>query len=925
MREKDIVQTVTIKHQAVGTEATKTAVNSVTDAVKGLGNATEATGAKQEQAARRQASALASFEKMERSVSPAARALADYERAQKLVGRAVDQNADLQARGAAVLQVYRDRLAATGAAGAEAAKGTGLARHELINLSRQAQDVAVSLAGGQSPLTVLAQQGSQIADVFMSGTGTVRGFFGQLATGARAMITPVTAGIAAVTVLAASAAAVALQMDKLQTSSQRALGGAGARTGTTVGDLNRFTAQNSSAGGLSNVEARALGEEFTKTGEIVISRLHGMSDAVMGFANQTGKSVEEARKSMVAFATDPIRGMDELAKVFGSLDAGTRKAVEAMALAGDKTGAFQTIIDALSEKLKTSAQNLGFWEGAWRRVVNLLATEVAKPKGLEERIKEAEATLKEMEAGPRGGGMLGSSAFEESLERQRQAIQKLRQELEQVNTNKAREEINKLSTDLDAITNSILPQISQIEQLEAALAKLERAKAAGTSSKEGAGVDASAIDVLKHQKALQEESLGTTVRQARAVNELRAAWGGVSAQTAVALENLQGQLGVAEAVTGAERIAAQEVATRNNLLAQGVSYYEATLIAAKERQVAEAAATSAVLQQVEALKDQNRMIMVQGTAMEAGVAAAIAYKNAIQSGADATAAAALHTQVLLNYTLKAAKAAEQLANSQYEAAAVQLDAENAALDKAGIGSGFLGTPSDMPRGKFEVGPQGFGESPQGLARWAIGTSPEAFDAWVAEDRKIAKGRRDKFLTDQFGDSIDVNAGDMADQRAAERIRLESSFPNTERGRIESQIALLLLEPWNLARDAQENALKKSLAELTDSTDALNKTMQASLNPLYTEGRSALRIGYYKAARGLEGIVGGSGGTDSTPVHMMLTPGERVTVTPPGQSSNDNSRTVINNVTNIFGGSQSTTRRSARQASQGFAQMMAASS
>ena len=48
------------------------------------------------------------------------------------------------------------------------AKSAGLARFELINLSRQAQDVVVSLAGGQGLGTVLLQQGSQIGDVFAS-------------------------------------------------------------------------------------------------------------------------------------------------------------------------------------------------------------------------------------------------------------------------------------------------------------------------------------------------------------------------------------------------------------------------------------------------------------------------------------------------------------------------------------------------------------------------------------------------------------------------------------------------------------------------------------------------------------------------------------------------------------------------------------
>lgn len=61
------------------------------------------------------------------------------------------------------------------------ATGTGLARHEMINLSRQLQDVGVSLASGQSPFMVLAQQGAQVADIFGSSkTGTVGGALKQI-------------------------------------------------------------------------------------------------------------------------------------------------------------------------------------------------------------------------------------------------------------------------------------------------------------------------------------------------------------------------------------------------------------------------------------------------------------------------------------------------------------------------------------------------------------------------------------------------------------------------------------------------------------------------------------------------------------------------------------------------------------------------
>lgn len=83
---------------------------------------------------------------------------------------------------AAAAQVEKS-TAAAGKGAQQLATNTGLARHEMINLSRQLQDVGVSLASGQSPFMVLAQQGAQIADIFGSSkTGTVGGALKQIVT-----------------------------------------------------------------------------------------------------------------------------------------------------------------------------------------------------------------------------------------------------------------------------------------------------------------------------------------------------------------------------------------------------------------------------------------------------------------------------------------------------------------------------------------------------------------------------------------------------------------------------------------------------------------------------------------------------------------------------------------------------------------------
>lgn len=74
---------------------------------------------------------------------------------------------------------------------ANVAKSGALARHEMVNLSRQLTDVAVSVQGGMSLMTVGFQQFPQILDIFSaSKTATVGGAFKQITSGILGAITP---------------------------------------------------------------------------------------------------------------------------------------------------------------------------------------------------------------------------------------------------------------------------------------------------------------------------------------------------------------------------------------------------------------------------------------------------------------------------------------------------------------------------------------------------------------------------------------------------------------------------------------------------------------------------------------------------------------------------------------------------------------
>jgi hypothetical protein len=150
--------------------------------------------------------------------------------------------------------------------------------------------------------------------------------------------------------------------------------------------------------------------------------------------------------------------------------------------------------------------------------------------------------------------------------------------------------------------------------------------------------------------------------------------------------------------------------------------------------------------------------------------------------------------------------------------------------------------------------------------------------------------------------------------------------NTKIANYEAEMAFLQSRPETIARDQAISSLQQSIDGLTTATKA---NTAATLNPLYTQGAGALAIGYYHAATGLDATVQGSGGTDSVPVHIMMTPGETLSARPPGQSSNDNSGSSSRSAPtqNIYmdlrGMDSNTARRNRRQVAQGLGQAAAA--
>lgn len=163
--------------------------------------------------------AARAFDRLEKSIDVQARSAAQVARAYVQTNAAVAAGVRTQADAQRVLDLAAERHRKLTGAVNDNAHAVGLARHEWINLSRQFQDVGVSLAGGQAPLTVMLQQGSQIADIFGSSQAGAAGALRAFGAGAvRALASPigVAAGLAAA-ILGVKAAgdAAALSLAKL--------------------------------------------------------------------------------------------------------------------------------------------------------------------------------------------------------------------------------------------------------------------------------------------------------------------------------------------------------------------------------------------------------------------------------------------------------------------------------------------------------------------------------------------------------------------------------------------------------------------------------------------------------------------------------------------------------------------------------------
>ncbi len=250
----------------------------------------------------------------------------------------------------------------TSAATGEMTKQAGLASHELVNLSRQVQDVGTMLAMGASPMQVFTSQAAQVFDIFSSSKGTLTGFFAQLTSGAAAFATSSIGAFTAVGAVVAGGVAALVGYRNEQEKIQISLMGVGRASGTTAERLREVGRAAASWSGLSTSEATEFATALAATGRVAQENLLPATQNAKNLAKVLGTDLAGAAQAMgqaLSGNLEPINAR------LGAFSVAMKEQITLLMAQGREAQAQVLINRQVAEATKAASDATGGWSRAW--------------------------------------------------------------------------------------------------------------------------------------------------------------------------------------------------------------------------------------------------------------------------------------------------------------------------------------------------------------------------------------------------------------------------------------------------------------------------------------------------------------------------------------------------------------------------------
>lgn len=256
-----------------------------------------------------------------------------------------------------------DRTAGGGKKVQEALDNVGVSARQTAAAMRmvpaQMTDIVTQLAGGQSPLLILTQQGGQLKDMF-----------GGVVPAVRALGTYVVGLINPFTLTAAAAAALGYAFyagNKEAKEFNNTLALTSNYAGQTATSFQALASQVAGDAKSSFGDARDVLLDLTKTGRYTSGEMEGLASVIIRTSKLSGESLENVSKDYAKLAEDPAKWAAEHNQSMHFMDVATYQHITALQEAGDKHAAIQAVIDAATAQVaNASVKNLSIAGQAWR-------------------------------------------------------------------------------------------------------------------------------------------------------------------------------------------------------------------------------------------------------------------------------------------------------------------------------------------------------------------------------------------------------------------------------------------------------------------------------------------------------------------------------------------------------------------------------
>ena len=278
-------------------------------------------------------------------------------------------------------------------------------------LPAQFSDIFVSLQGGQAPLTVFLQQGSQIKDSF-----------GGIGAAAKAMGGYIVGLVNPFTLAAAAAAGLGVAYYKGSEESTRfktALILTGSAAGASADSLASMASKVGETVGTTGKAADAL-NQLASGGKIAGESFEAVAIAALSMEKATGRAVADTVAEFVKIGKDPVAAAKELNDQYGFLTASVYSQIVSLKEQGREQEAVKlltdTYADTVQSRSKQVIENLSLWERAWNGVAGAAAQaldglkNVGRESSYEDQIKALRAKLTGSEAFDVGGVRMNPGA-----------------------------------------------------------------------------------------------------------------------------------------------------------------------------------------------------------------------------------------------------------------------------------------------------------------------------------------------------------------------------------------------------------------------------------------------------------------------------------------------------------------------------------